>query len=152
MKKQSVFDEKMWKFLLVGILNTVVGYGLTYLFLNVFHWGFWLSTIGSYVLASVMSYFLNRYFTFRYEGETLGSVLRFALNIAVCYLASHGLARLIGPAFFRWFLGILPDGLNRFLARLFADPVTNLTALLAMCFFVVFNYLGQRFFAFREKK
>ena len=46
-----------------------------------------------------MSFFLNRHFTFHSE-ETLGrSAVKFAVNVAVCYVVGYGLARLIvgGP-------------------------------------------------------
>lgn len=133
----SLFDEKAWKFLLVGILNTLVGNGLSFVLLNVAGWGYWLSSAVSYVLASVMSYFLNRYFTFKYTGNDRSVVLRFALNIAVCYGLAYGLAQ---PA-----VSLLLSGL----AEKWQE---NIAMLVGMGLFVVFNYLGQRLFAFREKK
>jgi len=133
----SLFDAKMWKFLLVGILNTVVGNGLMFLLYNLFHIGYWPSTAISYALASVMSYFLNRYFTFKYQGSGYGVVLRFALNIIVCYALAYGIAQPLVS----WILS--------------AASVTvrdNVAMLAGMCLFVGFNYIGQRFFAFREEK
>ncbi|MBE6984040.1 MAG: GtrA family protein [Ruminococcaceae bacterium] len=127
----------MWKFLLVGILNTVVGNGLMFLLYNLFHIGYWPSTAISYALASVMSYFLNRYFTFKYQGSGYGVVLRFALNIIVCYALAYGIAQPLVS----WILS--------------AASVTvrdNVAMLAGMCLFVGFNYIGQRFFAFREEK
>ena len=43
-KFKSLFDEKLWKFLLVGVLNTLVGNGLMFLLYNLGHWGYWPST------------------------------------------------------------------------------------------------------------
>ena len=125
MKKKllSLFDAKLWKFLLVGVLNTLVGNGLMFLLYNWAGLGYWPSTAISYALASVMSYFLNRYFTFKYKGSGVGVILRFTLNIVVCYLLS-GASKTVRD---------------------------NLAMLTGMCLFVGFNYLGQRFFAFREK-
>ncbi len=133
----SLFDEKAWKFLLVGILNTLVGNGLSFVLLNVAGWGYWLSSAVSYALASVMSYFLNRYFTFKYSGNEKGVIFRFALNIAVCYGLAYGLAQ---PA------------VTYLLSNLSSKWQENIAMLTGMGLFVVFNYLGQRFFAFREKK
>ena len=95
MKKKllSLFDAKLWKFLLVGVLNTLVGNGLMFLLYNWAGLGYWPSTAISYALASVMSYFLNRYFTFKYKGSGIGVIVRFALNIIVCYLLAYGLAK-----------------------------------------------------------
>lgn len=135
-KLLALFDEKLWKFLLVGVLNTLVGNGLMFLLYNLAGWGYWPATAVSYTLASVMSYFLNRYFTFKYTQGGWQVVLRFALNIAVCYGLAYGLAK----------------PLIRLLLANAADAVRDNVAMLAgMCLFVGFNYLGQRFFAFREK-
>ena len=63
--------------------------------------------------------------------------MRFALNIAICYLLAYGIAI---PAV-QWLLSS-------------CDPTLqdNVAKLIGMCLFTGFNYLGQRFFAFREKK
>lgn len=131
----SLFDAKMWKFLLVGVLNTLVGNGLMFLLYNLVHIGYWPSTAVSYALASVMSYFLNRYFTFKYEGSGLGVVFRFALNIVVCYALAYGIAQPL----ISWLLSSASVTLR-----------DNVAMLAGMCLFVGFNYVGQRFFAFRE--
>ena len=124
------------KFGLVGVLNTLVGNGLMFLLYNLAHLGYWPSTAISYALASIMSYFLNRYFTFKYNGSGYGVVLRFALNILVCYGLAYGIAQPL----IAWLLS--------------SSSVTlrdNVAMLAGMCLFVGFNYIGQRFFAFREK-
>ncbi len=136
-KLLALFDEKLWKFLLVGVLNTLVGNGLMFLLYNLAGAGYWTATAVSYALASVMSYFLNRYFTFKYREGGVAVVLRFALNIAVCYGLAYGIAKPL----IKWLLS--------------GASVTvrdNVAMLAGMCLFVGFNYLGQRFFAFREKR
>lgn len=140
-KLAPLFDIKLWKFLLVGVLNTAVGNGLMFLLYNLVlpqnTYTYWVATAVSYALASILSYFLNRYFTFKYQGSGWAVVFRFALNIAVCYLLAYG------PA--KWLIcWILSDASIR---------VRDNAAMLAgMVLYVGFNYLGQRFFAFRERK
>ena len=137
MKITALFDGKLAKFVLVGILNTLVGNGLMFLLYNLVHWGYWLSTGVSYAFASVMSYFLNCYFTFRYQGNGITAALRFAVNIAVCYGLAYGIAKPL----VHWVLNS-------------ASVVVrdNVSMAFGMCLFVALNYLGQRFFAFREGK
>ena len=136
-KLLSLFDIKMWKFLLVGVLNTLVGDGLSFLLINLTEMSMWWATALPTALASVMSYFLNKHFTFKNTEKGWKPALRFALNIAVCYLLAYGIAI---PAV-QWLLSA-------------TDPTLrdNLAKLVGMCLFVGFNYLGQRLFAFREKK
>jgi putative flippase GtrA len=100
--------------------------------------GYWLSSAANYVVGSVVSFFLNKRFTFRNQEKGPGVVGRFVVNITVCYLLAYGLAK---PAV-SWALGSL--GFS-------AQTQGNLTMLAGSCLFVALNYLGQRFFAFRTK-
>ncbi len=136
-KIRALFDEKMWKFLFVGVLNTIVGWGLQFLMYNLIAgMNELVASAVSYAIASVMSYFLNRYFTFQYQGKGFAVVLRFALNILVCWVIAYGLA----------------TPLIRSLLSGQSETVQgNLTLLAGSCMFVGLNYLGQRFFAFREQ-
>lgn len=140
-KIKSLFDIKLWKFLLVGVLNTLVGNGLSFLFLNLTPMGYIVSSLTSTILASVMSYFLNKYFTFQNKEKGIKPILRFSVNIAVCYF----LAYVVFGKFSEWLLPLIFTGFSEQLCK-------NLAMVVGMCFFVGFNYLGQRLFAFREKK
>ena len=133
----TLFDIKMWKFLLVGGLNTLVGEGLSYLLIFLTDLNLWWATAIPTVLASVMSYFLNKYFTFKNTEKGWKPVFRFALNIAVCYLLAYGIAIPL--------MQLMLSGMEETMAKVIAKT-------LGACLFVGFNYLGQRFFAFREKQ
>ena len=135
-KLLQLFDIKMWKFLLVGVLNTLVGDGLSFLLINLHVMNMWWATALPTALASVMSYFLNKHFTFKNTEKGWRPVLRFALNIAVCYLLAYGIAIPV----MQWLLADTSVALRE-----------NIAKLTGMCLFVGFNYLGQRLFAFREK-
>lgn len=135
-KLLALFDVKMWKFLLVGLLNTLVGDGLSFLLINLTDMGIWLATALPMALASVMSYFLNKHFTFKNTETGWRPAVRFALNIAVCYVVAYGIA----IPLMQW-------------ALFTADPVLrdNVAKLAGMVLFTGCNYLGQRLFAFRDK-
>ena len=89
---KQFFDIKFWKFILVGILNTVVGMGLQFLFFNLCGWNEWISSLVGYILGSILSYFLNKYFTFKNKDKGWKPIVKFALNIAVCYGLAYGIA------------------------------------------------------------
>ncbi|MBQ8751565.1 MAG: GtrA family protein [Clostridia bacterium] len=135
-KLLALIDGKLLKFLLVGVINTLVGDGLSFLLINITDIGMWWATAVPTALASVMSYFLNKYFTFKNTEKGWLPVLRFALNIAACYLLAYGIA----IPLMQWALSGADATLR--------DNVAKLTG---MCLFTGFNYLGQRLFAFREK-
>ena len=92
---KQFFDIKFWKFILVGILNTVVGMGLQFLFFNLCGWNEWVSSLIGYILGSILSYFLNKYFTFKNKDKGWKPIVKFALNIAICYGLAYGIASLI---------------------------------------------------------
>lgn len=137
MKKliSSFFDKKFLKFVLVGVVNTLVGSAVMFLLYNLAGCGYWFSSVMNYVVGSVVSYFLNRRFTFGVRERSLKQVLRFILNIAVCYGIAYGLAR----------------PLVRLILQSAAQAVQdNAAMLVGMVVFTALNYLGQRFFAFKE--
>ncbi len=131
----GLFDEKLIKFIAVGIINTFVGMVIMFGLYNLAGYSYWVSSAANYILTSILSYILNKKFTFRHKGDVKGSVLRFAINIAVCYLLAYGIAR----PFSRWLL----SGSS-------AKIRDNVAMAVGMVFFTGFNYLGQRFFAFRD--
>lgn len=142
---KQFFDIKFWKFIGVGIINTIIGEGLKFLLFNLFHTDVWISSIIGMVVGSVVSYFLNKYFTFKNTEKGWKPVLRFALNIAICFT----LANVIALPFVEWFC--LTNSITMFgwSVETFAGNASMITA---SCLFVAFNYIGQRFFAFKNKE
>lgn len=155
---KKFFDEKFWKFILVGVINTVVGmiinYGLLFLG-DLFHWydgmaaamglnagdiNYWVSSVTNYTLTSILSFILNKNITFKSRGNTGKSIIKFALNIAVCYLLAYGIAQPLTDWIMRtWFAGV---GEN---------IIKYISTFVGMVLFTGFNYIGQRFFAFNNK-
>lgn len=140
---KHIFDPVFFRFILVGIVNTIVGYGVMFGLWNLagLHtWGsagYWISSAANYIVGSVVSFFLNKHFTFRNQEKGAKVVLRFILNISVCWLIAYGLAQ---PAV-TWALSGL---------ALSPQVQGNLTMLIGSGLFVVLNYFGQRFFAFKS--
>ncbi len=131
-----LIDAKLLKFLLVGVVNTLVGMAIMFGLYNLAGCSYWISSAANYVLTSILSFFLNKRFTFQNRERGAGPVVRFALNIAVCYLLAYGIAQ---PLCLHLLAGA---------AQTVRD---NVSMFVGMCLFTGFNYLGQRLFAFREK-
>lgn len=124
------------KFLLVGVVNTIVGTGLMFLLYNVFSVSYWISSASNYIVGSIVSYFLNKYFTFQNKEKSWKQVLVFALNITCCYLLAYGAAK---PA------------VEYILSGAGEKVQGNVSMLVGMGLFLVLNYLGQRLIVFRHK-
>ena len=83
-------DKTVLRFLLVGVVNTLIGAGIMFLLYNVANCSYWLSSAANYVVGGIVSFFLNKYFTFENKAWSWGQVWRFALNVAVCYFIGYG--------------------------------------------------------------
>ena len=124
------------RFLLVGVINTLVGAGTMFILYNVFHCSDWVSSVANYLVGGVVSFFLNKYFTFRQRGWSWGQAAKFAVNVAVCYLIAYGLAKPLAAALLPVKSVSLRD---------------NAAMLSGMCLYTILNYLGQRFYAFKKE-
>ena len=131
-----LFDKVFFKFIAVGIVNTLTGSAIMFVLYNIAGVGYWFSSAANYVVGSVLSFFLNKYFTFNEKHWSVFMVLAFILNIAVCYFIAYGIAKPVMNCLLRT---------NSIKIR------ENAALFTGMCFFTGLNYLGQRFVVFRGK-
>ncbi len=129
------FDASLWKFLLVGVVNTLFGSAIMFVFYNIFGIPYWISTASNYVFGSILSYFLNKYFTFKSKNTTVSGVVKFIVNVSICYLIAYGGAKQLVLFIFDSYSTKLKD---------------NIAMLVGMVAFTFLNYCGQRFFVFRK--
>jgi len=132
-----IFDIKFFKFILVGIINTVVGSAIMFSLYNIVHLSYWVSSACNYFFASILSFFLNKYFTFTVREWSLFMVIAFILNIALSYFIAYGLAKPL----INYFLNSKPQNIRE-----------NVALFAGMCLFTGLNYLGQRFVVFNRSK
>lgn len=128
-------DRTVLKFILVGVINTLVGTAVMFSFYNLLHFNFWVSSAANYIVGSIVSYFLNKYFTFKNTERGWKVVARFIVNISICYLIAYGIAKPL--------VAYVLSGMS-------ISVRDNGAMLVGMVLFVVLNYLGQRFFAFKN--
>ena len=132
--KNKIIDKITLKFLLVGVINTLVGNGVMFLLYNLCSVGYGISTAANYIVGSIVSYFLNKYYTFKQHKKSRKEILRFIINILLCYTIAYGVAKPLAYLVFSGFSGALKD---------------NFAMLAGSGIFIVLNYFGQRFFAFK---
>lgn len=133
----SLFDAKLLRFLIVGVINTLVGMAIMFGLYNLAGCTYWVSSAANYILTSILSFFLNKYFTFKNKEQSAAQVLRFVVNIAVCYLVAYGIAKPL---------------CLKLMSSASVSLRDNVSMLVGMVLFTGLNYLGQRLFAFRETK
>ncbi|GAA3402243.1 GtrA family protein [Paenibacillus hodogayensis] len=137
-KIQALFGRPFVRFLLVGVFNTLVGLSVIALLLHVAGIGYWASTFIGNTVGALVSYTLNKTFTFRSKAKVAGSLWKFVLVTLVCYGLSYGIGLYGG----QWLAAALPW---------FPDKrVHDAATLFGTGLYTVTNYLGHKYFSFRK--
>lgn len=122
---------------IVGVCNTLLGWGIMAVLYNLIKLNYWFSTGISYFIGSVFSYYANGKLTFKVEKKDKWLPLRFAVNILICYLIAFGVAKPI---------------VKQLLKNQPVAVMDNVAMVLGMCIFVGLNFFGQKLFVFRKTK
>jgi putative flippase GtrA len=136
---KSKLAREVVTFSIIGVINTILGLAVMLGLYNLLHTGYWISSAISYVVGSIVSYVLNKKYTFRYTGDTVGTLMKFAINIAVCYIIAYSLAK-----------PLMIFVLSSF--DLNIRIVEQIAMIFGMCIFTSLNFIGQKFFTFRKHK
>lgn len=125
-----------FRFLLVGVANTILGLSVIYLLLHLVGLSYWMSTFLGNSVGAMMSYYLNRRFTFRSKNAVSKSFILFVVVTLLCYVVSYS----IGMNLVEWLLGnsnSLKSGIK-----------TDLAVLISTGLYTILNYLGQKWLVF----
>lgn len=122
-----ILTHTFFRFVIVGISNTLIGISIIYIAWRFLGWGDLASNLTGYAIGFAWSYLLNRQWTFRHRGSVGRSLGRFmlvcagayAVNLLVLFALRHSL------------------GAESFLPHI-----------AGMVVYTVVSYLGSRFFAF----
>lgn len=133
--KHKFLHSSFFRFLLVGVGNTLLSTVITFGLYNLAEWHPVLSSAIGYVAGAIMSFLLNRSFTFHSQENFWRSAVKFAINVAVMWTITT-------PFLQPW--------LAERLQAVFVDRwANNVSLVLCMGLYTILNYFGQRFFAFR---
>lgn len=131
----KILDKTFWKFIIVGVINTIFGTAVMFVFYNMLHFSYWISSASNYFFGSILSYVLNKHFTFQNKNKSPMVMVKFVVNISLCYLIAYGVAKPL--------VMFVLSGMSQ-------NIQDNVAMFAGMCLFVFLNYFGQRFFAFKE--
>jgi len=135
--RKKLTDNSFVRFLMVGVGNTLLSAVITLVLYNGLNVRPVVSSAIAYVAGAVMSFFLNRWFTFHSQEEFWRSAVKFAINVAVLWT-------LTTPFLQPWAAKVLRGWMG--------EKWANSLALLGcMGLYTILNYFGQRFFAFRKR-
>ena len=119
------------RYLLVGIVNTLVGLGTIYLAMYFLQMGVASSNAFGYLIGIMVSFALNKKWTFKSQDHPVYSFLRYLLVLLVAYVANLETVLFANSHF----------ELNAYLSQ--ALGIIPYTAI---------GFMGSRYFAFRERR
>ncbi|MDR2943138.1 MAG: GtrA family protein [Treponema sp.] len=136
MNIKTLFDKVFLKFLIVGIINTLVGSVIMFVLYNAVHMSYWFSSGCNYFLSSILSFFLNKYFTFTVKRWSVFMIISFIVTIVVSYYVPFWIAK---------------HAVNYFLQNCTEKFRGNIALIAGTCLASAVSYFGQRFVVFRKK-
>ncbi|MFZ3151263.1 MAG: GtrA family protein [Anaerolineaceae bacterium] len=143
--KESV---RFRKFILVGILNTLVDFGFMNLFTAAFNFSLVQAQAISFVLAVLTSYMLNRKWI--YPDSTESSMVNQFGKFLLISLAGLAIRTILIPVCDRWFIQVIQASI---LKNGSVDPVVlshNAALALVIPITMILNYLANRYWTFGD--
>jgi putative flippase GtrA len=132
----KIFNDTLLRFILVGCVNALFGASIIFILYNFAGCGYWVSSAANYFFGSILSFFLNKYFTFRIKHWSVHMIIAFILTIAVSYLLAYSIAKPVVS----------------YMLRDYSPKIRGNCSLFAgMCLFTLLNYIGQSVVVFRRK-
>ncbi|PLT30574.1 GtrA family protein [Peribacillus deserti] len=139
LKKCQTVNSPFLRFLIVGVLNTVIGLSSIFILMNVFGIGYWYSTLIGNVIGASASFFLNRAFTFKSSVSYGKSAFKFAGVIAISYFLSYSAS------------GVVAENLRSMMGSPRPDVVQNAAVLIGSFLYTILNYTGQKYLVFYRR-
>jgi len=154
---KKFLDRKTLKFLAVGVLNTIVGMGIMLLLSAMFNKftpdfaahhlftlgateytaSYLISSVINYIAGGILSYFLNKYWTFKKRERSKSEVIKFIATIVVCYAVAYLCAKPLTEVMLK----------NADIASKWKEFIA---LIVGAFFYTVLNYFAQRFIVFAE--
>ncbi|MCG7392681.1 GtrA family protein [Microvirga sp. ACRRW] len=119
------------RFILVGVLNTAVGFSFIIGAMQLLHLDYRLANALGYAAGCIVGFLLNRTWTFQFSGAWWSSAARWFAVVAVCYLLNLATVIFIREVF-------LVD--------------TILAQACGVLVYTAASFVGGKFFAFRSHR
>lgn len=130
MKNIKILQYSFIKYLMVGMINTLVGFGIIFILMYSGLLPEIANFIG-YLCGFILSFILNKYFTFKSKNYVKSEFIRFALSMGIAYLIN--LLILV--------ISYRSLGINEYISQIIAG-----------IFYTLVGYLLSKFYTFKLVK
>jgi len=139
--KNEFLTKETLDYLFVGLGSTALNWTATYLLNRFLKLGYWPTSVITFIMSSLFTYYMNKKFTFKNDNSWKEVLPKYVAEVLICFVVSYGL----GKAVLDWFFTrvFVPDWE--------AHTVDTVKGILANCCYIALNYIGQKFFVFKTK-
>ncbi|URJ50062.2 GtrA family protein [Paenibacillus polymyxa] len=120
---------------MVGIVNTLVGLTSVLLLFNLLNFNYWVSSSVGNIFGILVSFFLNKKYTFKSQNKIVSTLFKFILVSLFCYIISYSIG---------YFISLKNIIGNWTLA-------SNLSILLSSGLYTILGYIGHKKITFASK-
>ncbi|WP_379157452.1 GtrA family protein [Paenibacillus sp. sgz5001063] len=124
-------STQTFRFVIVGILNTIVGFGVYAIYLHIINNNYLQALIASHIIGVAHSYFWNNKWTFQQKSYNTRSAIKFISVYAVTFFVNLFLLTLLVDTI----------GMNKLIAQAIALFLTTLI-----------SFFGHKYWSFRTSK
>lgn|SRR5574344_402256 len=125
---KKIYNKKEIRFLFVGGLNTLIGYGTYALFIYL-NMNYFLANLLSTVIGVFHSYLWNRFFTFKSHDRAINEILRFIMVYFISFIFSNLVL----------FVFVTKLNMNKYLV-----------GLISLIFTTLISWFGHKYYSFRS--
>ena len=124
-------DRILLKYILVGFINTFIGYSLIFVCFNLFNFEYSRAYLIGYIIAFSISFILNRRIVFSSSKNKKIEFIKYVFSFMIAYLISY--------IFLLWVVEIITININ-------------ISFLIGMIIYTIIFYILSRYFTFKEVK
>ena len=147
MKIKKLVDKTTGLYLLLGVINFIICTALMFILFNMCGVSEHLAPVVNYVLGSIIWYFSCRYILFRGQSSSWQTIVRFIIEVLVCYgLSYYVIAPLAGRGLLKF------QSMRSLFSFGGEDKMTgNCEMTVGALVYAIINYFGQRYFVFSSR-
>ena len=140
-------DRTLLNYIIIGVLNFIICTGIMFVLFNMCGFSEHIAPIINYALGSFIWYVSCNYILFRGSPTTWQGVLRFVIEVLVCYVISY---YVVAQPISNWLLK--HESVKSFFDFGGADKITgNCEMTVGSIVYAILNYFGQRYFVFSAR-
>ena len=136
---------------LVGVVNTLVGMSTAFIALNVFMFNYAISTGLSYITGIIVSFFLNKKYTFKNTDKAGTQFVKFFLTMLPSFVFSYWFGFYLAHFATKYCVSVI-NFLNNITGIPNSRIIDNIAVLVSLVTHLIIGFSVNKIFVFRKKK